>query len=112
MRKKLLKLGAAIMIVVLTVGSVLISSAFFSSNTPPPVGECPEGEVPTCPMPDSKGGHEHLYQVYFPHPNDCHYFFHCKNGVAHCYMCPAGLHWNTVLDTCDYPYNAGCMPPQ
>jgi hypothetical protein len=94
MSKKLLKLGAAVMIVALSV-VVLISA---DSDM-----DCPGGMVPTCPFPDL------AYSVFFPHPNDCHYFFHCSNGVAYCKKCPAGLHWNTVLDTCDYPYSAGCI---
>jgi hypothetical protein len=64
--------------------------------------ECPPGVVPTCPFPDP------VFTVFFPHPNDCEFFFRCENGVAYCEKCPAGLHWNTVFDTCDYPETAGC----
>ncbi|MCL2869150.1 MAG: chitin binding domain-containing protein, partial [Candidatus Bathyarchaeota archaeon] len=66
--------------------------------------ECPLNgiSVPECPINDPE------FSVFFPHPSDCHWFFHCSNGVAYCKKCPAGLEWNTVLDTCDYPYNAGC----
>ncbi|KAJ9594810.1 hypothetical protein L9F63_013891 [Diploptera punctata] len=63
---------------------------------------CPPGNVPTCPFPDP------AYSVFFPHENDCQWFYHCSNGVAYCKICPAGLHWNTGLNTCDYPYRAGC----
>ena len=63
---------------------------------------CPPGEVPLCPFPDG------MYSTFFPHPNDCHWFFHCSNGVPYCKECPAGLHWNVWLETCDYPFNAGC----
>jgi len=63
---------------------------------------CPASPVPECPFPDG------VNATFFPHPNDCHWFFHCRDGVADCYECPADLHWNVVLDTCDYPYRAGC----
>ena len=88
-------------------GSTPPSSPDVGTTTSTPVVtiapiDCPAGVVPTCPFPDP------AYSVFFPHPNDCHYFFHCSNGVAYCKKCPADLHWNTVLDTCDYPYRAGC----
>jgi hypothetical protein len=63
---------------------------------------CPEGPVPQCPFPDP------LFDVFFPHPNDCQWFFHCINGVAYCRECPADLYWNVALDTCDYRENTGC----
>ena len=70
--------------------------------TTPLVDKCPDGEVPKCPFPDGE------YSTFFPHPNDCHWFFHCSNGVAYCKVCPADLHWNVELETCDYDYRAGC----
>ena len=63
--------------------------------------ECPPGEVPLCPL---------FSSIFHPHPNDCHWFFHCLEGVAYCKECPAELHWNADLWTCDYPYRAGCCP--
>ena len=63
---------------------------------------CPDGEVPQCPFPDDP-----LF-TFFPHPNDCHWFFQCSNGVAYCKECPADLHWNIALETCDYPDRAEC----
>ena len=65
---------------------------------------CPPGEVPKCPFEKDDG-----FAVFFPHPNDCHFFFHCSDGVAYCKECPADLHWNVELETCDYPYRAGCQ---
>lgn len=64
--------------------------------------DCPDGPVPTCPL------HDDGFTVFFPHPNDCHFFFQCIGGVAYCKKCPAGLQWNTILDACDYPYNVIC----
>ena len=57
---------------------------------------CPPGEVPQCPFPDPE------YSVFFPHPNDCGWFFHCSNGVAFCKPCPGDLLFNVDLETCDY----------
>ncbi|PSN32382.1 hypothetical protein C0J52_24588 [Blattella germanica] len=71
-------------------------------TTPEPSNVCPTGAIPTCPVPDPD------FSVFFPHENDCQWFFHCSNGVAYCKICPDGLHWNPVLDTCDWPENAGC----
>ena len=65
---------------------------------------CPPGEVPKCPFPDKSNPRSY----FFPHPNDCHWFFYCDFGVAYCKECPAGLHWNVELETCDYPWAAGC----
>ena len=63
---------------------------------------CPDGEVPDCSYSDG------VNFTFFKHPNDCHWFFHCSNGVAYCMKCPADLHWNVELETCDYPSRAGC----
>ena len=75
-------------------------------STVPPVTQvpnrCPPGPVPECPFPDLD------FFVFFPHPNDCHWYFYCNNGIAYCHECPADLHWNVWIDTCDFPYRAGC----
>jgi len=63
---------------------------------------CPPGPVPECPFPDLE------FFVFFPHPNDCHWYFYCSNGVAYCHECRADLHWNVEIETCDFPYRAGC----
>jgi hypothetical protein len=60
---------------------------------------CPPSERPRCPSPA-------VY--FFPHPSNCHWFFFCEYGAAICKECPADLHWNVELETCDYPYRAGC----
>jgi hypothetical protein len=65
----------------------------------PPPEECPEGNVPICPFPDT------IFDTFFPHPNDNQWFFHCKDGVAYCKQCPADLVWNIDLDTCDWEYS-------
>ncbi|XP_069691254.1 mucin-2-like [Periplaneta americana] len=70
-------------------------------TTPEPL-ECPIATPPKCPYPDP------AYSVFFPHPSSCRWFYHCSNGVAYCKICPANLHWNPILDTCDWPDHAGC----
>jgi hypothetical protein len=91
--KNLLKKGMATIVVVLI--AVVLSSA----------KPCPEGPVPECPFPDPP------LSVFFPHPSDCHWFYHCSNGVAFCAECPFGLYWNVDLETCDYAREADCADP-
>jgi hypothetical protein len=54
--------------------------------------KCPYGKVPVCPFTDPE------FSVFFPHPTDRHWFFHCSNGVAYCKECPADLHWKNELE--------------
>jgi len=58
--------------------------------------DCPDATPPQCPYPDPE------YAVFFPHPNDCHWFFVCENGVAYCKPCPADLCWNNEIEACDF----------
>jgi hypothetical protein len=69
-------------------------------KSPAPV--CPNGPLPECPLSDGN------YSVFFRHPSDCHWFFHCSNGAAYCNKCPGDLHWNNELETCDFAFRAGC----
>ncbi|CAG9813175.1 unnamed protein product [Phaedon cochleariae] len=39
---------------------------------------------------------------------DCTKFCQCSNGIAHVHNCSSGLHFNPVLNVCDYPDRAGC----
>ncbi|GAA2695227.1 carbohydrate-binding module family 14 protein [Streptomyces lunalinharesii] len=39
-------------------------------------------------------------------PDDPHWLYHCSNGVAYHKLCPAGLHFNPFLETCDWPEHA------
>ncbi|KAK9747265.1 Chitin binding Peritrophin-A domain [Popillia japonica] len=48
------------------------------------------------------------YVTFFPHDTDCGKYCMCDWGVAYERPCPAGLHWNTKLDVCDWPHSAGC----
>ncbi|XP_023026011.2 uncharacterized protein isoform X2 [Leptinotarsa decemlineata] len=59
--------------------------------------------VPKCPKVDGK------YPVYFSLP-DCTKFCQCSNGTLYFHDCPDGLHFNSVLNICDWPHRAGCDP--
>ena len=83
------------LMVLLTILATTVTSAVV------PAG-CPAGEVPKCPSTDGE------FSTFLPHPNDSHWFFLCSNGVANCLECPADLHWNVELDTCDFPFRPEC----
>uniref|UniRef100_A0A182WC58 Chitin-binding type-2 domain-containing protein n=1 Tax=Anopheles minimus TaxID=112268 RepID=A0A182WC58_9DIPT len=57
---------------------------------------------PNCP---TKNGY---YPVFFRHQTDCSKYYQCDNGVAFEIVCPAGLHFNTAINVCDYPRNVDC----
>ncbi|MCZ0971016.1 chitin binding peritrophin-A domain-containing protein [Streptomyces noursei] len=44
-------------------------------------------------------------QAMWPDGDDAQWFYHCSNAVAYRKLCPAQLHFNAVLDTCDWPEN-------
>ncbi|GFY63344.1 putative chitinase 10 [Trichonephila inaurata madagascariensis] len=46
--------------------------------------------------------------VLVPHPNDCSRYFMCDSGFSYLKACPAGLHFNPALQSCDYPSNVQC----
>jgi hypothetical protein len=62
-----------------------------------PPGSCP----PTDPL---------NYTVLLPHPTDCSRFFKCSNGNPIQKHCPTGLHFNNLLNVCDWPQKANCVP--
>uniref|UniRef100_A0ABD2WT99 Chitin-binding type-2 domain-containing protein n=1 Tax=Trichogramma kaykai TaxID=54128 RepID=A0ABD2WT99_9HYME len=49
--------------------------------------------------------------VYLPHVN-CRKFCQCFIGHAVVFDCPGNLHFNTKLNVCDWPQNAGCTGVQ
>uniref|UniRef100_A0A182KGE1 Chitin-binding type-2 domain-containing protein n=1 Tax=Anopheles christyi TaxID=43041 RepID=A0A182KGE1_9DIPT len=61
---------------------------------------------PECP---TRNGH---YPVMFRHRTDCAKYYQCDNGAAFEITCPAGLHFNTALNVCDYPENVACTGGQ
>ena len=85
----------------LTAAMIIVAMSFmFQSHR----GDaCPQGPIPECSL-DFSG-----MTTYYPHEYDCHWFFQCSDGVAYCWPCPDGLHWNTELNVCDWPYHANCL---
>ncbi|XP_032514451.2 peritrophin-1-like [Danaus plexippus] len=43
-----------------------------------------------------------------PHESDCNLFYYCVWGRLVLRQCPATLHFNRVIQVCDWPINAGC----
>ena len=41
-------------------------------------------------------------------PSDCTKYNRCIQGEFQQFECADGLHWNTALNTCDWPANAKC----
>merc|ERR1712127_465639 len=46
--------------------------------------------------------------TFFADPEDCGLYYVCVHGDAVSMPCPAGLYWNTDLNTCDWPDNVDC----
>ncbi|XP_071053327.1 uncharacterized protein [Onthophagus taurus] len=63
-----------------------------------------QGKCPNDPCPKENGDFPH----YFAHPETCGRFCQCDWGVAYDMPCPDGLHFNTKLNVCDWPADAGC----
>lgn len=61
--------------------------------------------VGVCPPVDVAG--EDI--VSFPDSEDCTIFYECYLGRAYQKQCPAGLYWDALLQTCDYPQRAVCL---
>ncbi|KAK2576109.1 hypothetical protein KPH14_007443 [Odynerus spinipes] len=72
-------------------------------------GDNPILPVPTkCPSVDPLN-----YTVHLAHKTDCTKFYKCFNGKKYKMSCPDNwrggkLHFNKVLQVCDYPERAGC----
>ncbi|XP_076269041.1 uncharacterized protein LOC143201702 isoform X2 [Rhynchophorus ferrugineus] len=70
-------------------------------STSPDRGDSCDALSSQCPAVDGQ------HPVYIP-LDDCSKFCQCSNGVAYQHNCPANLHFNPVLNVCDYPENANC----
>ncbi|XP_059476467.1 mucin-2-like [Neocloeon triangulifer] len=46
--------------------------------------------------------------IHKPNPGDCSSFCKCDWGKPIWFACPPGLHFNPVLEVCDWPSSAGC----
>ena len=58
---------------------------------------------PECPSVDPREE-----TVFYSDPTDCGKYYECSNGVAIQMNCPAGLHFHTVFNVCDWPIYANC----
>ncbi|MGW0394028.1 carbohydrate-binding module family 14 protein [Streptomyces sp. NPDC003042] len=43
----------------------------------------------------------------FAHPDEPEYYYHCSHGVAYLKKCSGILHFNPILQICDWPEHAG-----
>ncbi|XP_063926736.1 cell surface glycoprotein 1-like isoform X2 [Zophobas morio] len=60
--------------------------------------------IPTeCPAVDPLN-----YTVHLQHESDCTKFYKCDHGERVLFDCPDTLHFNPVLQVCDWPEQAGC----
>ncbi|KYB26070.1 peritrophic matrix protein 14 precursor [Tribolium castaneum] len=60
--------------------------------------------IPTeCPKTDPLD-----YTVHLQHESDCTKFYKCDHGGKVLFDCPAELHFNPVLQVCDWPWRANC----
>ncbi|XP_053673055.1 peritrophin-1-like [Anopheles nili] len=67
-----------------------------TQNAPEPSANCPEVYDP-----------DHM--VYVPHEQDCSRYYICDPfGVELEQQCPSGLHWNPLVNYCDFPELAQC----
>ncbi|KFB51563.1 Peritrophin-1 [Anopheles sinensis] len=65
-------------------------------NAPTPDNQCPEVYDP-----------DHM--VYIPHESDCGKYYICDPyGVPLLQACPVGLHWNPLVNYCDFPDHVPC----
>ncbi|XP_077562607.1 uncharacterized protein LOC144178545 [Haemaphysalis longicornis] len=60
--------------------------------------------TPSCPPVDDTDDIATL----IPNVYNCSTFYLCSQGVRELIECPAGLHYNAVLQVCDFPYRAKC----
>ncbi|XP_046832523.1 uncharacterized protein LOC124430268 [Vespa crabro] len=78
------------------------SSAAPESSTRVPASSTP-GNIPDrCPS------HDNGHVVHLPHETDCTLFYKCVEGQKVALQCPSGLHFNQVLQVCDWPEQANC----
>ncbi|XP_041980994.1 extensin-like [Aricia agestis] len=81
-------------------------------TTPEPTTPKPTTPEPTIPemefLPNGCPVDPHIHWL-LPHETDCELFYYCVWGELVLRECaPGGLHFNRVLQVCDWPQNAGC----
>nr|CAH0109214.1 unnamed protein product [Daphnia galeata] len=82
-----MKLSGLLFFIVAIVAGVVLGQS--------PLGTCPESDG--------------LQTVYLADSQNCELFYICSGGTPWQQTCSPGLHWNTVVNTCDYPENAKCQ---
>jgi hypothetical protein len=50
------------------------------------------------------------FSKFVPYPYDCTLYYHCVGSTPILRECPDGLHFDTSLETCNWPEFAGCTP--
>ncbi|XP_011634225.2 peritrophin-1-like [Pogonomyrmex barbatus] len=53
----------------------------------------------------------HEHPVLLPHSTNCSLFYKCDWGVPMLFECPEELHFNPVLQVCDWAWQARCDSP-
>merc|ERR1712110_1007929 len=48
------------------------------------------------------------YAVFVPHPFDCSLYYECVDLTPVLMSCPAGLYFDSRIDTCNWPRNVDC----
>lgn len=56
--------------------------------------------------------HNGEYVQFLTHFKDCTVFYMCNWGTPIEMQCPSGLHVNSNLNVCDWPWDAGCAAGQ
>uniref|UniRef100_A0A2A4JQH5 Chitin-binding type-2 domain-containing protein n=1 Tax=Heliothis virescens TaxID=7102 RepID=A0A2A4JQH5_HELVI len=73
-----------------------------STSTAAPTTEAAIEFLPNgCPV------NPHIHWL-LPHETDCNAFYYCVWGQLVLRQCPATLHFNRVIQVCDWPWDAGC----
>uniref|UniRef100_A0A182N7G7 Chitin-binding type-2 domain-containing protein n=1 Tax=Anopheles dirus TaxID=7168 RepID=A0A182N7G7_9DIPT len=80
----------------------------------PEQAHCEPGVTQTTPLaaepsPNCPGVYDPDHMVYVPHEQDCGRYYICDPyGVELEQTCPSGLHWNPLVNYCDFPELAQC----
>uniref|UniRef100_A0A182QRX1 Chitin-binding type-2 domain-containing protein n=1 Tax=Anopheles farauti TaxID=69004 RepID=A0A182QRX1_9DIPT len=79
----------------------------------PALAHCVPGVTPTTQnfqvSPNCPDEYDPDHMVYVPHETNCGKYYICDPyGVELEQTCPSGLHWNPVVNYCDFPELAQC----
>ncbi|MGW7455669.1 carbohydrate-binding module family 14 protein [Streptomyces sp. NPDC054787] len=93
----MIKLSRVAASVVLAVGVLCLPAYAASAQAP----------TATADLSDGSSCEGHAHGDLFANPDDPTTFYHCAWDVAHLKACPGPLHFNPVLQVCDWPEDAG-----